>query len=611
MFRAYTELLSAIRSGNAAILCGAGVSAREPSRLPLASQLVEEIKRRLVGEYLSYLPYVAMRPEVFFQIIGSHASEPLMDHLEAILGYSQPNANHFLIARCLEFGNSIITTNFDTLIETACHIADVDCKVTTGRSPGGASIVFKIHGSLHDRNSVQLTINSVHKGLGPLKNAQLRSMVEDRDVLVLGYSGLDQLDIMPGLMVAPFRRIYWLAHATEGLGRSSHSPTAEVACLPRLVFAAGETSGFVDRCLEDLGIRLPDSRVMECSQLGNAQPPSPNRATQARITVDILMHLNEYGSLINLIDSRGLHGDTFIDFMYFEAGATRRRTRAWRKRKRELFQEALSLQGADRHLLLDRVARYAESEEEVLAAAQVILPELDVDEGHTEVVLVAAIELSYMLILHRRYAEAKRVLERVKVLAVANGYLVAEARALVEEAYLCHELHSSIGTGTQLLRQGLVACQRALFLLSDEIFGDGYFLHQARLNQANLLSAAGHHVDAEHLYQSVEGYFLDRSPNNVIAVAYGRAVTAVATKDWTRSKLELGKIRQMNRTLRRRYMMGFVERLSAIVALRSCGDSATGLKEAKKRLKRSIRYFECEGNIAEARVSHEALDDLG
>ncbi|HJQ40845.1 MAG TPA: tetratricopeptide repeat protein [Thermoanaerobaculia bacterium] len=200
-----------IRRGEATLFVGAGVSAPPPSSLPLAAGLVSSLIVPVL-EPLT-LPVklarnveralVALRPEVITDVVLEHlgieAGRPLLRVLRG-----RPNAWHGFLAAALGAGCCVITTNFDTLIEQACNAlgARHETVVGTAVDDGVAaeSTLFKVHGSIGDGlSSIALAVRQVGRGLSAQHARLLQALVENRPLVVLGYSGRDDFDILPAL----------------------------------------------------------------------------------------------------------------------------------------------------------------------------------------------------------------------------------------------------------------------------------------------------------------------------------------------------------------------------------------------------------------------------
>lgn len=202
-----------IRRGEATFFVGAGVSAPPPSSLPLAAGLVASLiapvleplalSANLARKVESAL--VALRPEVITDVLLEHLGIDAARPLPRVLR-GHPNAWHGLLAAALGAGCCVITTNFDTLIEQACDALGARYRTVVGTAVEGGvaaqSTLFKIHGSIGGDalQSVALAVRQVGHGLSIPQTRLLQALVENRPLLVLGYSGRDDFDILPALL---------------------------------------------------------------------------------------------------------------------------------------------------------------------------------------------------------------------------------------------------------------------------------------------------------------------------------------------------------------------------------------------------------------------------
>ncbi|MEA2491171.1 MAG: hypothetical protein QOH21_2963 [Acidobacteriota bacterium] len=206
-----------IRRGEATFFVGAGVSAPPPSSLPLAAGLVASLIAPVLqpltlpsGLALSVVKaLVRLRPEVITDVLLEHlgidAARPLLHILRG-----QPNVWHGLLAAALDSGCCVITTNFDTLIEDAGDAIGARSRIIIGSAVEEAvtakSILFKIHGSIggdgdaEALSSVALAVRQVGRGLSLRQTRLLHTLIEHRPLIVLGYSGRDEFDILPALL---------------------------------------------------------------------------------------------------------------------------------------------------------------------------------------------------------------------------------------------------------------------------------------------------------------------------------------------------------------------------------------------------------------------------
>lgn len=259
-----------IRRGEATFFVGAGVSAPPPSSLPLAARLVATLiapvlepltlPAKLARDVERVL--VALRPEVITDVLLEHlgidAGRPLLRMLRG-----RPNAWHGFLAAALGAGCCVITTNFDTLIEQACDALGAPHQTVVGtlvdEGVAAKSTLFKIHGSIGDGlSSIALAVRQVGRGLSAQQTHLLQALVENRPLLVLGYSGRDDFDILPALRnVERAAPGLWIVHERgttirpitgPARRRSNVQPAIKLATAwpGSLDLLTGETSGMLD-----------------------------------------------------------------------------------------------------------------------------------------------------------------------------------------------------------------------------------------------------------------------------------------------------------------------------------------------------------------------------
>lgn len=209
------EISKLIRQQELAVLCGAGISRN--SGLPLASELERSILKKLLrnkdkdeaDEILnSGLPF-----EAFMESISENSD---ISNILDIFKEGKPNINHILVAKLAKKGylKTIFTTNFDMLIERALEKElrrDKDLKVyfseeqfaRIGPDDWGdpAVRIFKIHGSVEDKESIRTTLKMVaSKTLSEKRMKLIRYLFSNgkhKKGLILGYSCSDEFDITP------------------------------------------------------------------------------------------------------------------------------------------------------------------------------------------------------------------------------------------------------------------------------------------------------------------------------------------------------------------------------------------------------------------------------
>lgn len=235
------------------ILAGAGISLDWPSCFPIGSQIIaslanwlgdgdeeqtERAKRALSRRGLN--PYAFTRFELVWETLELIAPG-ISRCMEALEVFGAPNRNHHAIAKILDDGGSLITTNFDRRIERALEGLGSDIRPWVfgerPRKPKPESRYFKIHGSFGHRRKLLSSLFSIGQaGLGfarfPSLRAALRDVVFDRTLVVAGYSFSDHFDVVP-LIESELRprQIIWVRY-DPNTERGRAEPFTAVDALP-------------------------------------------------------------------------------------------------------------------------------------------------------------------------------------------------------------------------------------------------------------------------------------------------------------------------------------------------------------------------------------------
>jgi tetratricopeptide (TPR) repeat protein len=202
---------------------------------------------------------VALRFERLLQVVRDTGDSELA-LLRCLDRAKKPTGLHDFLAQMIVWGAWVFTTNFDCLIEQAylskkpdgpLCVIDRELNSRQCRNASFASVskvhrsekkhfLFKLHGSLHRFNSSATgcrrigrwqteTINGTLDNIGnnalaakleANKERVLYRTLRGRTLVVLGYSGLDDFDIIPSLERAIrkgiLRRILWIFHDASG-----------------------------------------------------------------------------------------------------------------------------------------------------------------------------------------------------------------------------------------------------------------------------------------------------------------------------------------------------------------------------------------------------------
>ena len=229
-------------------LIGAGCSVDPPSCLPTGRAMMEAIIRYCCpqSEVENILQYLNI---LRFEGLVDILSRTIDPNLKLIDYYSQcdkPNTQHFFLAEMLRRGHSIWTNNFDFLIEYAIQQSRISTKdfhfiVTNADSKktnaiydssdefkrSGKCLFMKLHGSTKNiftgeatRDSLITTLEVLgsdrdHSSVFRLSGGREIILQKDshyKSLIVMGYSGSDDFDIIPTLKRFDFRQIIWLNH---------------------------------------------------------------------------------------------------------------------------------------------------------------------------------------------------------------------------------------------------------------------------------------------------------------------------------------------------------------------------------------------------------------
>ena len=250
-FKEFDENITSIFSPKSSytFLVGAGVSMDKPSNVPSAIEIVRNLLELSAPpeEVANLLALDKLRFELVVEKIKIEIDEDLrfLDYLELI---TEPNLIHYFLANSIIRGNYVITTNFDYLIEHALMRTlekkwheDIIPIITKEdfifyQEPkrlidNNKYSIYKIHGSKRNivtnkdtSDSLITTISALGKereegetfAIEPYKKPAIYNLMNQRTLVVMGYSGSDDFDIGPTLKELPFlRRIIWVEHSTR------------------------------------------------------------------------------------------------------------------------------------------------------------------------------------------------------------------------------------------------------------------------------------------------------------------------------------------------------------------------------------------------------------
>jgi len=231
-------------------LVGAGCSMDPPSCLPAGKPMMKAIINYVCAD--SEIEKILKLEDLRFEQLVEIVRDRLDKELKIIDYYGQcdkPNLQHFFLAEMIKNGHFVMTTNFDFLIEYALQETGVSKEqivpvITKDdfqefQDPyeqfrKGKKTVYKIHGSTKNiittedtREYLVATIQSFganKEGLNvfqleTFKQSAFKNLTMNRSLVVMGYSGSDDFDIVPTLMVLKnLKNIVWINYIQDDGG---------------------------------------------------------------------------------------------------------------------------------------------------------------------------------------------------------------------------------------------------------------------------------------------------------------------------------------------------------------------------------------------------------
>lgn len=208
-----SEVARSLQDGQIAFIVGAGISAERQSWIPLWKDMVYSLLEIIAGEEgKAEVRYVEPFMDLLFnevilhqmtQIIGPNKTA---DSIKSCMDTKHYSAIHKFFAWAIEeFKTPVLTTNYDDLIEEAAG-----WRYDNGTNES-KNLVIKLHGTLSKMEKARFTINQVFAPLEGNVRERAMNMLNDRIVVVAGYQGLDEFDVIPVLFDESHpRTIIWL-----------------------------------------------------------------------------------------------------------------------------------------------------------------------------------------------------------------------------------------------------------------------------------------------------------------------------------------------------------------------------------------------------------------
>jgi tetratricopeptide (TPR) repeat protein len=244
------DLKAILNNDPLTFLVGAGCSVDAPSCLPAGRSMMDAIIDHVANkdDVNKLKKLEELRFESLIEILRDNL-DPELITIDYYLQCNKPNLQHFFLAKMIREGNFVMTTNFDLLIEHAIlnlgspiekvKIAISKADFENYKDPkslydDGFHVLYKIHGSGKNlitnkstRESLIATIQafgSNKEGMSvfqvePFKKALFENISKGRTLVIMGYSGSDDFDVVPTLKILPeMKSVIWVDHT------SSHEP---------------------------------------------------------------------------------------------------------------------------------------------------------------------------------------------------------------------------------------------------------------------------------------------------------------------------------------------------------------------------------------------------
>lgn len=283
-----TEISNLIKEGKVTFLVGPGISQPAPSNLPGPREIISQLLKTF-HQKSPLLRRLFSHEQDFRESLKNLRFEELLQKLQDSVGILEvleifkggtPNPIHYFLSKCLPLGNHIITTCIDQLMEKAYGRDDLKVypanddferalqDMEKGEVPFS---LFKVRGSIENPDSLNITADQIGQAGVGFANDENKAeffdkLVEKRHLVVLGYPGTDDFDIIPRLIYLKTRKkIYWLDH--QPINVSLQPPREDFEKNPNwekivpkaelLVLLYGDTMAFVKTLSENIFGSMP------------------------------------------------------------------------------------------------------------------------------------------------------------------------------------------------------------------------------------------------------------------------------------------------------------------------------------------------------------------
>lgn len=246
-------------------LVGAGISADRNSKVPTWGSLVEIILTNIAGKDKKIeIDYVMnnnklLLNEVIFKLISDILGiKNTAKLLKSCFDTKCYNNIHYQLAYLSKnYHTSIITTNFDELIEEASKNIHPNIKID----------ILKVHGTVGDMENARFTIENLFEEFKEDISNQITSKLNNKTLVVMGYRGADSFDLIPLLNKnkESIQKIYWFTRDKENIETRLSEDFSEDKFLP----IQGIFDNYLDNICDNLKIPKIDQKMLISHQEPN------------------------------------------------------------------------------------------------------------------------------------------------------------------------------------------------------------------------------------------------------------------------------------------------------------------------------------------------------
>ncbi|MBS0646941.1 MAG: SIR2 family protein [Verrucomicrobia bacterium] len=217
------EDIAVIMKSKPVLLVGSAISMFPPTNICSGIQFCNQLYEYIFFEE-EFKELLWLREEVngipFEAIMECYPNRQELPHiLSSIFNIDRDNPFHRLLAEKLVNGEfaAIVTPNYDSAFDKVLSIKKDFHRIVYKEdankyySHPELPIYFKIHGTAEDENTIIYTL-SQETILEEWKEKLLQSLINDRVVIVVGYSGRD-FDICPFIAKLESKKILWLHYS--------------------------------------------------------------------------------------------------------------------------------------------------------------------------------------------------------------------------------------------------------------------------------------------------------------------------------------------------------------------------------------------------------------